>query len=383
MREIAAIAVVVGLALLGMLPGLRRLRSALGLEHFVSSGHVFLILGIALGPVGVGLLDDATLAALEPVTIFLLAWMGLIVGLRMEVALLRRVERRSLTLAAVGATLPAILVPLGLVWLTGIRAPGPLLIAAGCAGATAATAATWLLRGQRTGELALVHTAAALDDWAIVALAIPAFALAHSGGTHAGLMVVVILVAAGVIGTAVALLLPHLRQAGEELVVGVGAAALAGGGAAYVGLSSVVAGAVAGLVVANAVRGRRGTQPFYALVTRVERPFYLAFVVLTGATLTFARPDLWVPLFLVFVAGRALGKLAGGFVARRLTRGRLHPLRLAAVSLPMAPLALAVAADLATVHPGLLTRAVLVAVALAWLVFEVGAAVLAPRGEAS
>ena len=62
-REIAAIAVVVGLALLGMLPGLRRLRSALGLEHFVSSGHLFLVLGVALGPVGVGLLDDATLAA--------------------------------------------------------------------------------------------------------------------------------------------------------------------------------------------------------------------------------------------------------------------------------------------------------------------------------
>lgn len=383
MREIAAIAVVVLLALLGMLPALRRVRSALGLEHLVASGHLFLVLGILLGPVGMGLVGDRLLSALEPVTIFLLAWMGLIVGLRMELPLLRRVPGQSLVLGAVGAGLPALLVPLGLLGVPGIHAPGVLLVAAGCAGATAATAATWLFRGRRTGELALVHATAALDDWLIVALAIPAFALAHLGARRAPVLVLVILVASAVIGIGVALLVPRLRAAGEELVVVVGAAALAGGGAAYVGLSSVVAGAVAGLVVANVLRGRRGSRAFYDLVTRVERPFYLAFVLLTGATLTFVRPDLWVPLTVVLVAGRAAGKLGAGALSRLITRGRLRAGPLTAASLPMAPLALAIAADLALVHPGLLTRALLVAVALSWLLFEAAATALAHRGDGS
>lgn len=380
MRAIVAIGVVVGLALLGLLPQLRRVRAVLGFEHFIATGHLYLVIGGVLGPAGLGLVDDALLADLAPVFVFLLSWMGLIVGLRMELGLLGRVGSLGIGLTGIAAALPAMLVPPFVASVPGLQeSPSTLLVAGGCAGGTAATAATYLLRGRQSSELSFVSVAAALDDWVIVLLALVGFALARGLSLDAGAFVGASLLAAGVTGAVVALLIPRLQQAGEELVVTIGAAALAGGVAAYLGLSTVVAGAVTGLVAANVAPRQRGTRDLYDLVTRVERPLYHAFVVLAGAVVSLRRPELWVPVTVAFMGARFLGKLVGGWVGTRLAGELTRAGRVAAAMLPMSPLALAVAVDLRLVHPTDFTEALLTAVAVSWLLFEGAAAVIAPR----
>jgi len=354
----------------------------------LATGHVYLVLGALLGPFGLGFLDPRVLLDISPLTSFLLAWVGLIVGLRFDPRLLPRVGRLGLGLTFVEGLFPMLLLPL-IFLATGLghnSFGGDLSVAMAAAlmasaAGTAANTATYILRGHQSSELSLVQIVASLDDW----LMLPpiAFAFFMVAGPNALVPFIATLGGAATVGLVLWLLAPRLKIAGEELVVIVGAAGLAGGVATSLGQSAVISGAIAGLVLSCAKQSE-GSRQLYLLATRVERPFFLLLMLILGATLpltplqtmNFSSP-LWALLLALFFA-RLLGKSLAGFWIAHLSKGQIGHRRSAIALLPMSPLALVLVADfhlrLASDASGLL----LLAVALAFLVFELLSSVLAP-----
>jgi Kef-type K+ transport system membrane component KefB len=109
-------------------------------------------------------------------------------------------------------------------------------------------------------------------------------------------------------------LLTRVRCSDEELLIFVlGMAVFSGGIALFFKLSPLFVNTIMGMVVAN-LPGSKNR--IFNLLARLEKPFYIVFLILAGAIW---RPgSTWaLPLAVLYLVLRSIGKVSGGYLAAR------------------------------------------------------------------
>jgi hypothetical protein len=296
-----------------------RMRLALGLSPTPRPGLVLIPLGMALGPHGLGVLSNSVLTTLDPAVAVALAALGTFVGLglnprwpRTGVLLTAATVEGGVTLAMVGAGILAIhaLSPTmdGTPWLLAIM----LGICAAPSSTADAARRTHLKRARRIGDL---------DDVLPIIAGLLALAAIRQASPQAiALLSGQALLLALTIAVAGWLLVSRTSSVTEERVFAIGALLLLGGSAAYLSLSAVFAGFIAGLfwqASGTDARDRIARDLGY-----LQHPLIALLLIVAGARV---RPSLDVAgLALAYLVCRIAGKLIGGWIASAITRGEAH-----------------------------------------------------------
>ena len=322
-RVVIAVAVAVGLAVLGAHPRVLRWERRFGLTVLATSGFPFLLLGLLFRETEV--LTPAVLADLRPLFEFGLGWVGLTIGTNLD---LRRLDRLPPALAPVitlVSLLPIVFAAVAcsatLAWLgvmpgKGLIRDGLILIA--CAAVSAPANLELLLRRWKSSmelvlEVTRIDQLAALVILGFVAVmfrpdqTVTLWHLPRSG------WFLMTLGLGALLGIVIYMLVRNVRDRTEELALLMGAVALASGMAGYLALAVAVVCALAGAVLIN-FPIRRGDRILRTL-RDVERPLYFLFLFVVGAAW---RPDEWQGwvLGLAFALSRAYGKIVAVRIAR-------------------------------------------------------------------
>jgi len=299
---------------------LLRTRSALGLAPSLTPAVIFLPLGALLGPGGLDLLSPRVLGRLDMAVTIALAVLGVLVGTALgrqirtayRLLIAASLESAVTTVAVTGATVY-------FVRATGLPLDAPVVafaLALGlCASASSATSAD-----PDSEPVAAVATRVAdLDDVLPIVLATVAFAVLPPVSASAGWMFALAPIAIGLaVGTIGWLLFERAESAAERVVFVLGALALAGGAAAYVRVSPLAVGLVAGLFWT--VAPGRADRIVQDDLKRVQHPLVVLLLVTAGALWTPSAASLWLlaPYLLFRLAGKVVGAWAtAGFLEVR------------------------------------------------------------------
>lgn len=351
---------------------LGRTRAALGLRPLSAPALLFVPLGAALGPSGLGWVPSATLGHLYPVVAVALAVIGLFVGF--GVTLQRADDRRLLGIASLEALITIAVVAAACSWLfeswelTAGNTTLLALVLGVCASASSAGVG-------EPGDSPRRHAAmriADLDDVLPIVVGGAILALSTANGWTGGLT----LTAAGLLvptGVAVAgwLLFERAHDPAERNVFVIGVVTLLGGAAAYLGASPLFAGMLAGLFWQYSPG--RADDVIRGDLRRMQHPLVVLLLIFAGAAAEVSYLSLW--LAAAYVMTRLVGKLLGGWVASRATP-TLSPADLGSYLLPPGIIGLAFALSYHLVTFSVTSAAALTAVAIGTLASELIAAVV-------
>ncbi len=323
------VALLLVIALLGYRRTFTRLRFPIGARLIFLTGTEFILVGVALGDKLIGLLDEQTIRSLTPLFSLGLGVVGLIFGMQLELDKMLRFPARYLPMAMIQAAFTMLVVfwPSHFILgkLFGDHGRSTLLASLVLAATAACTGQTALalidrelkLRGARVMQL--LRYISSVD--AVVGLAALglAFCLMHTQpvmGFNAGVSLQWFALSLA-IGTAMGFLLhllTRIRCSEEELLVFVvGMVVFSSGIALYCKLSPLFTNALMGLVATNLPGSK---ERIFNLLVRLEKPFYIVFLILAGAIWRPGSP--WaLPLAALYLGLRFVGKVSGGYLAAR------------------------------------------------------------------
>ena len=284
---------------------------------------LLMLIGVGIGPSGFDLLPPALEAWYEFFAVAALAIVAFLLGGTLRPEMLRAHGREILVLSNTVALISAAFVTGGL-WAIGAPAAVALLLG-GIATATAPAAMQDLVRqAKATGSFPdrLLGIVAVDDGWGLILFSLILVVTGAMTGNGAPDILPVLareIGGAAVIGLAIgvpaAFLTGRLKPGEPMLVEALGVVFLVAGFALWIEASFLVAGMVAGAVVANFARHH--SRPFHE-IENVEWPFLVLFFILGGAALELDRLAEAGLLVLVFVVMRALGRIVGGWIGGRL-----------------------------------------------------------------
>lgn len=380
-----ALAVVLALFAFTYWRPLRRVRTALGISHLVSTGHAFLVLGAVLGLAlaerRASIVDD-----LSPFLAFVAGWVGFATGMRFDLRVLRTIPGSVAMVALMPALVAALTVgALGRAVL--VFAGTPPAEASAAALVLAASAATSgptlvaLVQARKPGRsskarpvLRMIEFSAGLDDLVVIALAIAAFALFRTGDETlgSGWLVAVSLGGGAILGAVAWLFSGGQAHEDERLLLGLAMLAFTSGFAGWLYLSPAAVTAICAAVLVNLPGGRAAL--LLRAVRRVERPAVVILMTVIGTHVT--GPMTWVfwPLLVTMTLVRLVSKrVAGQMVAGSVSeaRGLSTCKRWGDGLAPQGILGLVVALSLFDVWQDDVARTILGAVAVASVVNEI------------
>ena len=316
-RVVIALAVAAALAVLGTHPRVVRWERRFGLTVLASSGFPFLILGFVFRQLDV--LTVNLLADLRPLFEFGLGWIGLTIGMNLDLRRFDRLPPSAVPVIALGSLLPIVFAAVAcsatLAWLGVMPGKGLIrdgLILMACAAVSAPANLDLLLRrwkqaAQLVLEVTRIDQLAALAILGFVAImfrpdrTITLWHLPRSG------WFLMTLGLGALLGIVIFLIVRNAKNEKEELALLMGTVALASGMAGYLALAVAVVCALAGAVMINLPfdRGERVVRT----LRDFERPIYFLFLFIVGAAW---RPDEWQGwlLAVVFAVSRGYGKIA-------------------------------------------------------------------------
>ncbi len=274
---------------------------------------MLLLIGLALGPHGLGVLSVPALDSLDPGISVALAALGVLVGLGIDAR--RPSEGRLLGAASLETVATILLMALGILMIRGplfMRDQIPWLLALMlgiCAASSSAAADT---SGTAVGVFGA--RIAELDDVLPIALGVLAVVWTRPGTPAA---VAWFVVRAAVIAVAIAfatwLLITQTTSESEQRVFAIGALLLLGGAAAHLSLSALFAGLIAG-VCWNAAGGL-GRESIARDMRYLQHPLVVLLLVVAGSRLEISIDR--VGLVVAYVVLRLAGKRVGGWLAAR------------------------------------------------------------------
>lgn len=365
-RVVIGLAMALALAVLGAHPKVQALERRLGVTFLISAGIPFLAMGAIFRLPQVGVLTADILTDLKPAFEFGLGWIGFVVGMQFDV---RSIDKMPAGLGPVIAmeTIVPMLTTAGLCALAyldlgvsfrNVDFVRDALVLAACAVPSAPIRAQdWIPRighrpAQSLEEISRVDQVVALAVLGVVAIFFrPSGEATLWKLPSASAWLLVTLGLGVVLGIVTYVLIRGAKDEAEELALLLGAVALSAGMAGYLALSVPVVCAIAGALLANLpMRDRKG---FQQILIDVERPLYLIFLVVIGASW---RPGEWQGWVIApaFVLARVVGKRLGAIWARRLgTSPDLPSARQLAIALaPQSPLAIVAIVSAATLYRG-------------------------------
>jgi hypothetical protein len=362
-----------GLAVLAAHPRVRRWEQRLGVTVLLSSGLPFFLLGAFFHLDSVGILTESILQDLSPAFEFGLGWIGFVIGTQLQVQRLDRLPKTlgpAITVQALAPMFTTAILCAPVLILLGLS-PGEgfwrdLLLLTACAAASAPVSLEALTRRYGAAGAELIAEMTNLDELAALALmGLISVFLRPAAVTVAWVLPpsawLLMLMGLGmVLGVFTYVLLRGAKSEAEEIALLLGSVALAAGIAGYLSLSVPVVCAIAGALLANLpIRDREGLTK---LLLDVERPIYLIFLMVVGASW---RPEDWQGWLLapVFVLARLSGKGLGSIWAKRIGPEALPaPGALSLELMPQSPIAVVVIVGTATRYGGAPPKFVLWAV---------------------
>ncbi|HVY49397.1 MAG TPA: potassium transporter Kef, partial [Minicystis sp.] len=293
------------------------------------SGAEYVVLGFALGPQALGLMERSTVELFSPIAEVTVGWLVFVLGLNYGLTEGRRVS----TARMLGGTLMALVTGAAvgaaawffLATFTDMSAKDRLVAATGAGAVCCETtryAVRWVVeRYAAKGPLSeLIADLADSDDLApLLAVAVvfalrPATGLATPVAVPPAGMAVANLLLGFLLGAIAALLLGRQFQIAEAWGVLLGMSMLLIGTADRLGLSSIAAMFAMGIAISALSRHRA---EIHAMVMPTERAVMLPSLLLAGANVDFLAPK-YLPWFVAAcVAARAASKLliGGGLFA--------------------------------------------------------------------
>lgn len=284
---------------------LRRVRSVLGFEYLVSTGHAFLLVGFVLGSSFER--SGALVEDLGPVVAFAAGWVGFASGMRFELRVLRTVPLRALlvslapALAAaitVAVTGAALLLELGGSGRSEALAGALVLGAAAC---TSGPTLVALVRSRKAGQasevrpvLRIIELSAGLDDLLVVALAIVGFSMFRATPEPISLtwLISIAVVGGALLGGVMWLFLGGRAAEDERLLLGLAMLAFTAGFGGWLHLAPAGVAAVSATTLVN-LPGERMAKLLLA-VRRMERPAVVILMTVVG--FHSAGTDSWLVL---------------------------------------------------------------------------------------
>lgn len=365
-RVILGLALALSLAVLAAHPRVRALERRFGVTVLISAGIPFLAMGAIFRLPDVGVLTDDILTDLQPAFEFGLGWIGFVVGMQFDIHSIDNMPAGVSSVVAMESIVPMLTTAclcaiaylnLGVPF-TNVDFVRDALVLAACAAPSAPIAAElWAPRiGARPARL--VEEITRIDEvMALVLLGVVAIFFRPPGEStlwrlpSASAWLLVSLGLGVVLGIITYVLIRGAKNASEELAMLLGAVALSAGIAGYLALSVPVVCAIAGALLANLpMRDKKG---FEQTLLDVERPLYLVFLVVVGASWQPTEWEGWV-LAPAFVLARVAGKRLGAIWA---TRFKLHQdlpsaRHLAIALAPQSPIAIVAIVSAATLYRG-------------------------------
>jgi hypothetical protein len=353
---------------------LLRTRSALGLAPSPTPAIIFLPLGALLGPRAIGLLSPDVLNGLDLAVTVGLAVVGILVG----IALGREIRTATRLFAAAslesGITIGVVAAATAYFFRqTGTPAGAPVVtmtLAFGlCASASSATSAD-----PDSESAAGVGTRVAdLDD--VLPIALATFALLPLSATPPVWLLLAPIGVGAAVGAIGWLLFDRADSAGERAVFVIGSLGLAGGAAAYLKVSALEVGLVAGLCWA--ILPGRADRIAQLDLGRVQHSLVVLLLVTAGALWTPGLAAVW--LLAPYLLARLAGKIVGAWASAPLVD--VAPADLAAYLMPPGVLAIAFALNFHQLLPSDAGDTLLSAVAIGTAAFELFALVVLPRWQ--
>ncbi|MFO0557910.1 MAG: cation:proton antiporter [Polyangiales bacterium] len=296
-----------------------------GLSMLASTGVPFLAIGALCAHPAVGVLTPSVLMDLRPALEFGLGWIGLRIGSEFDVREFDRLPagttrllgaETGLAFVLAGGTTAVALAAFG-------GSPASVLIRdatllGACAAVSAPTGARLLeARGlMHSSEAKMLRRVTRLDDaLALLALAVVNAVFHPNNGAAArahlpALGWVFVQIGMGAtLGFALYAFRATATKPIEKNALTFGVVAFASGMAGYLGFSPIVVAFVAGVVVTNVTRGV-GLGAFGEQLVGLERPIFVMFFSIVGATWSLGSERAWIVIPL-FVLMRLLGKNLG------------------------------------------------------------------------
>ncbi len=341
--------------------------------QLMASGLSFLVFGALLGPEVLGALTASDVQALRPVIALGLGTAGVIIGLNLDPRLMRLLPRPVMTAAAAhaGVAFLFVSVPLAVPLLVVAGGVQPLVTLSGAAllGAAASlSSGHFAVLGYRSGRMERARGLAValltmLDDLVGLGVLTVALVLGAAASPTDGVGLVCLALLLGILCGGLILLLTHgLKDPAELITVTLGGVALVAGAAAYLRISTLLAGVACGATLA--LVGGRVVEQVARALGRVERPTYLVLVFLVGCQLHAQDKVAWL-LLPGYVLLRFTGKVLGGALARRLAGNLLDlPPRLGFALIAQGGLALCLVVEYLLLVPGELSQHVFDVVAV-------------------
>lgn len=365
-KTLLGLLALVVLAYLGGHPRVRVVEAKLGISTVVAAGFPFLVLGLVAASEPLGVLTPAVIDHLRPLLHLALGWLGLTVGMRVELARLGSLPRGTPSILAIGTGLPfvTIVASCGVVLVLDRASHDETCFDAallrdalvlGTAGAMAADTDALRSAMRKAGELTReqVPLLASLDEAAglVGLIFITAYFRPTSSWLVPGTAWLFITIGLPACLAFVVYLMLRLRTSSTELMaLLLGSVAFVAGMASTLLLSALVVCFVVGVLLANFPGDYHAR--LREVLGRLEAPIYLLFLLVAGAR--------WEPhavlgwaLVVVLIAARLPGRWLGARLAWKRAEIDLPVVaRRALVLSPLGTLPIAIAVNAELLYPG-------------------------------
>ncbi len=342
---------------------------------------LLLLLGVCVGPLGLGAIPASSAEWYPFITDLALVMVAFLLGGELTWTLLRKQGRAILVISLVVVIVTTVVVAAGLLAL-GWPAPVALLLGAiGTSTAPAAVSDVVHETGARGPFTKMLLGIVAIDDaWGIVMVSIVlAWVLgtqSPDAASHAvmdgAIEIGGAILVGGALGVPMAFLTGRVRAGEPTQAEALGCVFLCAGVALLLEVSFLLAAMTMGMVVANVARHH--LRPFRA-IEGIEWPFMVLFFVLSGAT--FRVTDLGATATLVcgYVLLRVVGRVAGGWLGAVLSERVSSAPAIGAALLPQAGVAIGLALVVSQRLPEV-GGTILTATVAGTIVFEIAGPIL-------
>ncbi len=307
---------------LGILFLLGLVADSLGRRVHIPRVTLLMLLGIAVGGSGLDLVPAEIEASFDFLVIAALSMVAFVLGGHLSRANLRLHGREIIWISITVVAVTAIAVSLGLMV---IGVPAHLALLLGAIATATAPAATHDVVNQTGAKGAfaerLMGVVAVDDGWGLIVfgvILVLAKALIGEAASDVTLLIAWeiggSLLVGLVVGIPAALLTGRLRPGQPMQIEALGVVFICAGFAICLDVSYLLAGMVAGTVVANFARHH--DRPFHE-IENIQLPFLILFFVLAGASLDVGALNGLGAIGIVYISLRLVGRLLGSWLGGR------------------------------------------------------------------
>lgn len=359
-----------------------------GLDEFLTSGFLFIFIGVFFGPYGFDVLSKNVVDQLSPLIYLALGWIGFIVGIQFEWRLLKHLHKRLFMLAQIESLISFSVLFLGvfvlLKWLSlyisisndTLWTTSLILAATGAISSSLTVhyfAITLQGAKQALKTLEYIISLHVFIPLVAVMLIFSFFHLDESIHTQLSpwLWLLIHISVGFMIGILIFYLLNTKLSENEQMMLILGSIMLCSGVAAYLHISPIFVCFICGLLLAN-LPGFNNTI-MEVILRHAERPLYLIMLIIAGSTWNLNSPLAWLFLILFLGARLAAKGLALLTIAKTEPALEMRQSYLGSM-LAQGPLAIALLVEFTQLYNNELTSYVMTSVLAGAIINEVVAA---------